>query len=80
MRRMALKYTPHPYEVEDDMDEDFEESGVAYKVKMAQVMNQRYKQAIISMPVIESLEELGEVGQMVPFLNRCYGAWPRGEK
>ncbi len=80
MRRMALKYTPHPYEVEDDMDEDFEESGVAYKVKMAQVMNQRYKQAIISMPVIESLEELGEVGQMVPFLNKCYGAWPRGEK
>lgn len=79
MRRMALKYTPHPYEDEDDMDEDFEESGIPYRVKMAQVMNQRYKQAIISKPVIESLEELDAVGQMVPFLNKCYGAWPRSE-
>lgn len=79
MRRMALKYTPHPYVDEDDMEEDFEVSGIPYKVKMAQIMNQRYKHAIISKPVIESLEELDEVGQMVPFLNKCYGAWPRSE-
>lgn len=43
-------------------------------------MNQYYKRAIITQPVIDSFEELTEKeSKIVTFLHKCYGDWARND-
>lgn len=79
MRRNALHFTPHPFSDEEDFDEDEEQNGIPFRVKNGQIMNQYYKQAIITQPVIDSFEELTEKSKIVTFLHKCYGDWARND-
>ncbi len=78
MRSLALHYTPHS----DDFDDDFENeeelgNNIPYQIKVAQTMNQSYKQMIIKKPVISSLDDLGEEDNYLTFAYKCYGNWQR---
>ena len=79
MRSLALRNTPHS---DDYYDEDFENeeelvNNIPYRIKVAQTMNQSYKQMIIKKPVISSLDDLGEEDKYLTFAYKCYGNWPR---
>ena len=79
MRRIALRYTPHPAKF-DDFDDDEDDNGkVPHSVEVSQYMNQSYKQTIIRKPVISSLEELENVDKRLTFIDKCYGDWQRNE-
>lgn len=82
MRQTALRFTPHPYQEDDEFENDEndgEDVSIPYSVKQAQIRNQCYKQAIIRHPVVASLQELDRDAMMVPFLGKCYGNWERHE-
>ena len=79
IRRIALKYTPHPESSFDEDDEYEETEEVSYQVKSHQIMNQSYKQTIIRKPVIDSLDELCDEDKCLTFISKCYGAWKRDD-
>lgn len=77
LRRVALKYTPHPEYLNDDEYENGDE--VSYQVRSHQIMNQSYKRTIIKKPVINSLDELDDEDKNLTFIGTCYGAWLRDD-
>lgn len=81
LRRMALRYTPHPQD-EEEFDDDTEGEdnvpyNVPYNVHISQVMNQSYKQTIIRKPVIATVDDLDETDKRLTFISKCYGDWKR---
>lgn len=79
MRRIALRYTPHPAKFDDFDDNEDDNGKVPHSVEVSQYMNQSYKQTIIRKPVISSLEELENVDKRLTFIDKCYGDWQRNE-
>ncbi|HEY9542899.1 hypothetical protein [Prevotella sp.] len=80
LRRIALKYTPHPDDAYNSHIDEYEESDeVSHQVRSHQIMNQSYKQTIIKKPVINSLDDLDDDDKCLTFIGTCYGAWQRDE-
>lgn len=82
MRSIALRYTPHKEEFEDDYDEEVDEDNesISHSVLVNQRMNQSYKHAIITKPVISCWEDLDEEDKYLTFITKCYGNWHRDEE
>ncbi|WP_455590727.1 hypothetical protein [Bacteroides sp.] len=81
IRRNALRYNIHKYEVEvlDEQDEDDENGEIPYIVSSRQTMYQSFKHTILCKPVIASLDELTDEDRQLTFIGMCYGDWPRNE-
>lgn len=79
MRRVALRFTPHPEKYDDFDDEEDDYDSVPHIVQVNQTMNQSYKHTILMKPVIGSLEELNEEDKRLTFIEKCYADWPRNE-
>ena len=77
IRKLALRYTPHPNEDEDENEDEMEGDEIPYKVKSSQIMIQNFKRTIISKPVIDSLDDLDDADKLLTFIHQCYGAWNR---
>ena len=80
MRSLALYYTPHTDDWNDDFDEDDSNGDIPYHILASQRMNQSYKRAIITKPVISDWEQLDEEDRYLTFITKCYGDWKRDEK
>lgn len=79
MRTLALRYTPHPND-DNDFDDDMADStSVPHNVRINQIMNQSYKQTIISKPVIQDFCQLSDDDKHLSFISKCYGDWSRNE-
>ena len=78
----ALRYTPHPTEYQEELEEDIEEGNdeIPHFVEVSQTMNQMFKQIIIRKPVITSLDDLTDDERKLTFLDKCYSDWPRDDK
>ena len=75
MRTLALHYTPHKGFEDEDADDEDTENGIPYRIQVAQIMNQSYKQMIIKKPVIKSLDDLTDEDKYLTFASKCYGEW-----
>ena len=80
MRSLALYYTPHTDDWDDEYDEEETNGDVPYHILASQRMNQSYKRAIITKPVISGWEQLDEEDRYLTFITKCYGDWSRDEK
>lgn len=79
MRSLALYYTPHSDDLDDEYYEEETNGDIPYRILVNQRMNQSYKRAIITKPVISGLEQLDEEDHYLTFINKCYGNWERDE-
>lgn len=80
MRKQALLYTPHKENFDDDYDEEDDNGSISHNVLVNQRMNQSYKRAIITKPVIKGWDNLDEEDRYLTFITKCYGNWQRDEK
>ena len=80
MRRLALHYTPHKEKYEDDFEDEDSNGDIPYNILASQRMNQSYKRAIISKPVISGWDDLDEEDRYLTFITKCYGNWQRDEE
>jgi len=80
MRSQALLYTPHKEDFDDYFDEDDDNGNISHNVLVNQRMNQSYKRAIITKPVIKDWNDLDEEDRYLTFITKCYGNWQRDEK
>ena len=80
MRGIALFYTPHTQDLEDDTDYEDNNGSIPYNILVNQRMNQSYKHAIITKPVISSWDDLDEEDRYLTFITKCYGNWQRDEE
>ena len=80
MLSQALLYTPHKDDFEEDYDdEDDNDGSISHNVLVNQRMNQSYKRAIITKPVISGWDDLDEDDRYLTFITKCYGNWKRDE-
>ena len=80
MRRQALYFTPHKEVFDEDFDEEDINGDIPYNILANQRMNQSYKRAIITKPVISGWDELDEEDKNLTFITKCYGNWQRDDK
>lgn len=80
MRSQALLYTPHKEDFDDYFDEDDDNGSISHNVLVNQRMNQSYKRAIITKPVIKDWNDLDEEDRYLTFITKCYGNWQRDEE
>ena len=72
MRKQALLYTPHKENFDDDYDEEDDNGSISHNVLVNQRMNQSYKRAIITKPVIKGWDNLDEEDRYLTFITKCY--------
>ena len=77
MRSQALLYTPNKDTFDEDYDNDDDDGIISHNVLVNQRMNQSYKRAIITKPVISGWDDLDEEDRYVTFITKCYGNWKR---
>ena len=80
MRSQALLYTPHKEDFEDYYDDEDNDGSIPHNVLVNQRMNQSYKRAIITKPVISGWNDLDEEDRYLTFITKCYGNWKRDEE
>ena len=79
MRSLALYYTPHIDDLDEEYDEEETNGDIPYHILSNQRMNQSYKRAIITKPVINGWDDLDEEDRYLTFITKCYGDWKRDE-
>ena len=79
MRSLALYYTPHIEDLDEEYDEEETNGDIPYHILSNQRMNQSYKRAIITKPVINGWDDLDEEDRYLTFITKCYGDWKRDE-
>ncbi len=80
MRNQALLYTPHKEDFEDEFDDEDNDGIIPHNVLVNQRMNQSYKRAIITKPVISGWGDFDEEDRYLTFITKCYGNWKRNEE
>lgn len=80
MRRQALYFTPHKEDLDEDFEDEDNNGDIPYNILASQRMNQSYKRAIITKPVISGWDDLDEEDRNLTFITKCYGNWQRDEK